>query len=138
MVVAVEEMVLAVAAGVLYWMIPKERDINASRYFEPDHVQSRTEEVILAFGEEDYETVDRYLSEEVREALRETSLETIRGYVCQDWGKFRSMGNLYMTEVRQRGRSYAIVEVNASSENVSVVFTLTFNEDMELYGFYVK
>lgn len=129
---------LAAAAGALYWMLPKQRDIYDSGAFDPALVERRAEEVIRLFGEEDYETLDGYFSEEVRKAFEETKIETVREYVAQDWGDFRSMGNMYMAEVRQMGKSFAIVQVNVSFENVSVVFTITFNEDMELYGFYVK
>ena len=48
------------------------------------------------------------------------------------------MGNIYMTEISEKGKSYAVVQVNVSFEKVSVVFTLTFNEAMEIDGFYVK
>lgn len=137
-VLAIVLAVLAAAAGLLYWMLPKERDISESSYFDSEDVVSLAEEVIRLFGEEKYEILEGYFTEEVREAFEETSIETVKEFVSRDWGKFRSMGNVYMTEVRQMGRSYAIVQVNVSFENVSVVFTLTFNEAMEVYGFYVK
>ena len=130
--------VLAAAAGTLYWLLPKERDISASAVFYPAYVESRAEEVIRLFGEEEYDTLDGYLSEEVRRVFGVAEMGMAREFVSPDWGEFRSMGNIYMTEISEKGKSYAVVQVNVSFEKVSVVFTLTFNEAMEIDGFYVK
>lgn len=90
------------------------------------------------FGEEEYDTLDGYLSEEVRRVFGVAEMGMAREFVSPDWGEFRSMGNIYMTEISEKGKSYAVVQVNVSFEKVSVVFTLTFNEAMEIDGFYVK
>ncbi len=130
--------VLAVAAGTVYWMLPKERNIEDSKVFDAAQVQSRAEEVIALFSAEEYETLEGYASEELREALAGTSFSVIRGYIGEDWGELQSMGRIYMVEIRERNKAYAAVQVNVSYENVNVTFTLSFNRQMELYGFYVR
>ncbi len=140
LIILMSVVLLAVAgtAGFLYWLFPKERDINASRDFDVETVKARAEEVILLFGSEDYEALDGYLSPEVREVFQDMPPAAVRQFIGEDWGDFCSMGNMYLTEVRQQGKSYAIVQVNVSYEKVGVTFTLTFKENMEVYGFYVK
>ena len=96
------------------------------------------EEVIALFSAEEYETLEGYASEELREALAGTSFSVIRGYIGEDWGELQSMGRIYMVEIRERNKAYAAVQVNVSYENVNVTFTLSFNRQMELYGFYVR
>ena len=128
----------AVAAGTVYWMLPKERNIEDSKVFDAAQVQSRAEEVIALFSAEEYETLEGYASEELREALAGTSFSVIRGYIGEDWGELQSMGRIYMVEIRERNKAYAAVQVNVSYENVNVTFTLSFNRQMELYGFYVR
>lgn len=130
--------VTAVAAGWLYWRIPKQSDIYKSKIFDAEEVQSLSEELILLFSEGDYDTFDKYLSEEMRPAFEQVPKETVKSYIGDDWGEMRNMGNSYMAEVREKGKSYAIIQMNVSYENVSVTFTLSFKDNMTLYGFYVK
>lgn len=126
------------AGGFIYWAIPKGRDINESRTFDTARVQECAEEVIRLVSVEDYEALDRCLTTEVRDALKKTSLPAIKQMVGEDWGDFRAIGSTYMTEISQMGRHYAVVQTNVSYENISVVFTLSFDEEMLLYGIYMK
>lgn len=131
-------LLLAAGAGGIYWWIPKQRDIGASRVFDAEAVEARAEEVILLFSSRDYGTLEGYFSPEVKKAFEGMPLDSVRQTVGDDWGEYYSMGNMYMAEIRQMGKSYAVVQVNVAYEKVSVTFTLTFNEAMEVYGFYVK
>lgn len=138
LILAAVLLVLGIAAGYLYWILPKGRDISKSRIFDAAEVQAQAEEVIRLFSEENYEKLDAMMTDEVREAIRESSYETIRGYIGDDWGKLINIGNAQLAELVQRGEHYALIQVNTSYEKVSVTYTLTFNEEMLLYGFYVK
>jgi len=129
---------LAVVLGLIYWMVPKAREIEDSKVFSEAEVRAKSEEVIRLVSEGDEETLEGMMSEEVREALRGTSIAEIKRLVSEDWGALHGIGSPYMTEIRQMGERYALVQVNASYDNVGVTFTLSFNEEMELYGLYMK
>ena len=43
-----------------------------------------------------------------------------------------------MSEIRQRGQRYAVVQVAVMYENVEVTYTITFDENMKLAGLYMK
>lgn len=129
---------LAAGAGLVYWALPKQRDINTSRVFDLETVEARAEEVILLFGRREYGTLENYLTQEVKKAFEDMPMESVRQMIGDDWGEFYSMGNMYLAEVSQMGKSYAVVQVNVSYEKVSVTYTMTFNEAMEVYGFYIK
>ena len=129
---------LAVAAGTVYWMLPKMSAIEDSRYFDAAKVRSSTEEVIRLFGEEEYGALEALASREMREVLEDTPLPGIRDFIGGDWGEPISMGNMYMAEIRERNRVYATAQVTVSYENVNVTYTISFNRQMELYGFYVR
>lgn len=130
--------VLALAAGFLYWWLPKSQDIYDSKVFEANQVEARSKEVIKVFSEGDREGFDACLSRELQDLLEQMSLEDIKGYVGEDWGALLNMGSAYMVEIREKGKNYAVVQINAAYENVGVTYTLTYNQEMELYGFYVK
>lgn len=129
---------LAVAAGTVYCMLPKMSAIEDSRYFDAAKVRSSTEEVIRLFGEEEYGALEALASREMREVLEDTPLPGIRDFIGGDWGEPISMGNMYMAEIHERNRVYATAQVTVSYENVNVTYTISFNRQMELYGFYVR
>lgn len=130
--------VLALAVGFLYWWLPKSQDIYNSKIFDAKQVEARSAEVIQAFSEGDRESFETYLTEELSGLLEQMTLEDIKAYVGQDWGSLLNTGSAYMAQIREKGRIYAVAQINASYENVSVTYTLFYDEDMKLDGFYVK
>ena len=52
--------------------------------------------------------------------------------ISNDFGKFISYGKIYTAEQKQLGVTYAVVQMNLSYENVSVTYTISFDEDMKL------
>ena len=49
-----------------------------------------------------------------------------------------TFGNIYLGEVVQMGKSYAVVQINATYENTGITYTLMFDKEMKLCAFYVK
>ena len=43
-----------------------------------------------------------------------------------------------MSEIRQNGQRYVVVQVAVTYENVNVTYTITFDENMKLAGLYMK
>ena len=130
--------VLAAGAGLLYWFLPKGYEITDSSVFDREELRTRAEEVVRLVSAEDQEGLDACFSQEMREAMGEITIDDIRRYIGEDWGELHAMGNAYMYEVVQKGEHMAVVQLNASYDNVSVTFTLMFDPKMELYGLYVK
>lgn len=58
--------------------------------------------------------------------------------LSSDWGNFQSFGNYYMADVKQMGRQLGIIQMNASYENTSVTYTISFDKEMKLAGLYIK
>ena len=75
---------------------------------------------------------------EMQPYLTEEKMEEAKKTIGDDWGTFRNFGKTYMTEIRQDGQSFAMVQMNASYDNVSVIYTLTFDAEMKLAGIYMK
>ncbi len=130
--------VLALSAGFLYWWLPKSLDIYDSTVFDSGQVEARSKEVINVFSEGDREGFDAYLSQELRDFLAQMSLDDIKGYMGEDWGALLNVGPAYMIQIREKGKDYAVAQINVSYENVSVTYTLTYDQEMELNGFYVR
>lgn len=130
--------ILAALAGFVYWALPKTRDIDGSREFDAKQVEEYTQKVIEAFSRGDYDALEEYYSPQMKESVTRQMLEELKPVIGEDWGEYRGLSAAYMAEVSQRGRLYVITQVNASYENVSVTYTLTFDSDMQLVGFYMK
>lgn len=130
--------VLALAMGFLYWWLPRNQDIYSSKVFDAEQVEVRSAEIIRVFSEGDRESFETYLSRDLSGLLEQMTLEDIKAYVGQDWGSLLNLGSAYMSQIKEKGRTYAVAQINASYDNVSVTYTLFYNEDMELDGFYVK
>ncbi len=135
---ALSALVLAVGGLAAWWMIPKQREIADSRFFTEDALLARTEEVLEVFNRNDYDGLRECFAPEVTEVLEMEALAKSRALISDDWGEFRSMGHAYMAELSQRGVHTAIVQVNAAYDNVGVTFTLLYDRNMNLVGFYMK
>ena len=138
MVLLIIAVVLTVLAVLVYWAFPKTRKIGDSGKFTTYVVEQYSTAVVDAFSKGDYDTLEGYYSREMQEAVTRQMLEELKPVIADDWGEYRGVGTAYMAEINQRGKAYVVVQMNASYENVSVTYTLTFNSKMELVGFYMK
>lgn len=101
-------------------------------------VEEQVKQVITELDSNDFETLRAGVTEAVQNVLSLKIMEDVRAKIGDDWGEFRSFGNIYMSEIRQRGQLYAAAQTTASYENVSVTYTILFDEDMKLAGLYMK
>lgn len=130
--------VLAVILYGVYWLLPKNMEIGSSGAFEQSMVEEQVKQVITELDSNDFETLRAGSTEAVQNVLSLKIMEDVRAKIGDDWGEFRSFGNIYMSEIRQRGQLYAAAQTTASYENVSVTYTILFDEDMKLAGLYMK
>lgn len=110
--------------------------------FSTEAVEEKTKQIIQAFQEENFQLLYDDGTENLKHALGGTysdaTWKAAKNQISSDWGQFVSYGNIYMGKVIQDGESYAVVQINVSYEKVSVTYTITFDADMGLDGFYVK
>lgn len=129
--------VLILVAGI-YWALPKSYEIGKSKVFNEEEVRAQSEKVISLVGEEDYEALKECSSDKMREFFDGDGLREAKKLFGTEWGAFQGIGNMYVAEVRQMGKSSAVAQFNASYENVSVTYTLVFDENMRLQGLWMK
>lgn len=137
-VLAIVLAVLAAAAGLVWWILPKAKYLSDSRIFSEEQVMERAEQVVDLFNKEDYEGLRPYLSHEMEEFMSENSIGEIKQYIGSDWGEMRNVGNVYLLEYSQMWQKYAMVQMTVSYENVGVTYTMNFDRDLKLAGFFVK
>ena len=125
---------IAVAA----WYLPKVNVIEASSIFTRADVEQKLVEVITLLDEDDYESLQAVSTSQMAKVLTEDYMSAAKQQLSEDFGGRTSVGTIYMQEVRQRGQYLAVCQVTSTYENVSVVYTITFDEDMKLAGLYMR
>lgn len=128
----------AVATALLYWMLPKGTDISESSTFVKEQVEAGVEEVINLLDDGAYDTLAENATEQMAGVLNDEDMDAAKQLVGDDWGARVELGTIYMQEVEQQGVHYVITQVAASYENVTVTYTITFDENMKLAGIYMK
>ena len=74
----------------------------------------------------------------MKNVLSDEILSDARALFPDEWGAFVAYGNAYTSEVVQMGNSMAVIQINATYEYTAVTYTLMFDENLNLCGFYVK
>jgi len=131
--------VILIAAGIIYWNMPKWSDISKSTVFDEEQVRAAAEEIITLYSDDEYEAVVAYMTDDMKEVLNAPTLALSKSQlVTEDFGELQSFGQMYISEAKQGRKMFAMVQVSVSYTNTSVMYTLTFDADMKLAGFYVK
>lgn len=130
--------VLAAVAVLVWWALPKMNYLSHSRVFSVEQVQERAELILGLFNEEDLSGMQPYLSEQMQEIMTEEGIEQIKLFIGPEWGAMNGIGNVYPTEISQMGKKYAVIQMTVSYEKVSATYTMTFDEELTLIGFYLK
>lgn len=131
-------MIGLLAAGI-YSFIPKTYEIDNNSIFNKDKVISQAEMIIGLIDKKEYDTVkNQYADAKMAKLMKETSITDAKERLGGEFGEFQSFTSVYTVEVKQMGRHFAVVQITALYEKQSVLYTISFNEDMKLAGLYMK
>ena len=128
--------VLLALISVAVWYLPKVNDIESSDVFVKADVEQKLVEVITLLDEDDYESLQAVSTSLMANVLTEVS--AAKQQLSDEFGGRISVGTIYMQEVRQMGQCLAVCQVTVTYENVSIMYTITFDEDMKLAGLYMR
>ena len=121
--------ILVLASVATYWMMPRTGSLEDSTLFDEATVKSQAEKVIGYINADDYESLQDV---KMKEIMTEERLSEAKEKVSDDWGAFKSMGDISTTTISKRGVNAAVAYVTATYENVEIHYTLAFDEDMKL------
>ena len=122
----------------VYWIFPKSYDIEQSRYFSKEQVETAMKETIELLDAGDYTALWERVTPKMQTLLNAETMDNVKGMLSDDWGERKLFGTVYMAELVQRNRHFAIGEITVTYENVSATYRLTYDEDMRLSGIYVR
>ena len=131
-------LILLVAAGILWWMLPKQIWLEDSKVFDKAKVQEQAEVVIDYLDEDNYTALQQLSDDKMSGLFKTDGLEQAKTIIGESWGAQKSVGNVYMVELTRRGKKSAIVQMHVEYEKVNVMYTIYFNERMELEGLWMQ
>ena len=138
-ILAIIFVILFLVAMLVWWALPKQKFLSDSKTFSEELVQERAELILELFNQKDYAALQEYQIEQMQELMVEETMEQMKAqYIGSDWGEMRNIGNIYSVEISQMGKKYATIQMTVSYENVNVTYTMTFDEDLKLAGFYMR
>ncbi|NBJ93797.1 DUF3887 domain-containing protein [Parablautia muri] len=122
----------------VFWMLPKSFDIEQSKYFSKEQVEAAMKETVALLDAEDYAALQEGAIPQMESILNAETMNDAKKLLSDDWGERKQFGAVYMVELVQGSRHYAVGEIVVTYENVSATYRLTYNEDMCLTGIYVR
>lgn len=138
-------LVMVIAAALIaglfligYWNIPRTADIDNSEYFDKEQVENTVKQTVDLLDTDDYDTLRENADKKMKKILNKETMDTVKKAISEDWGDREKFGTVYMAEIVQGNKHYVVTEIMVVYENVSVVYRLTYDQDMKLAGVYVR
>lgn len=131
-------MALVFLALLVYWMLPKSADIGQSRYFNREQVEAAMKETIELLDAGDYAALQENAIPQMQSVLNAETMGGARGALSDDWGERKQFGAVYMVELIQGNRHFAVGEIKVGYENTGITYRLTYDEKMRLAGIYMR
>lgn len=130
--------ILILLGSLVYWIFPKTADIEQSRYFNKEQVEAAMKETVELMDAGDYKALQESAISKMKPYLTEKTVDEIRRTLSDDWGERKQFGSVYMVELIQAGKHFAVGEMTVTYENISVTYRLTYDENMRFAGVYVR
>lgn len=132
--------ILVILGAVAIWTMPKSYDLEKSEIFEETIVLERTDEIIALLDKEDYTALQEYADEKMKTFFQgdAPAMTEAKATLGDELGENQGCTSQYLTELRQGGKRYAMIQVVVQYENRSVTYTITYDKDMKLSGLYMK
>lgn len=136
--------VTAVVLGVVllgfyvWWIFPKPYTIENNALLSKETVSARVETMVSLLDANDFETLQAEAVDELWNVLTQEVIDKVRIPMSDDWGKRLSIGTTYVQGIKQKGEILIVTQTDVMYENISVVYTITFDENLNLAGIYMR
>ena len=128
--------VILFMAALSWWMIPKPVALGDSP--SQEEITASVENVIELLNKNDFETLRSISTEKLQPVLTQETIDKVRQNIADDWGEMQSIGKVYLQGIKQKGRFMIVTQVDVIYEQVSTVYTISFDKDLRLEGLYMR
>lgn len=130
-------MTAALITGGIYFTVFSQNDPQKDNLSD-NTVLNLTSEVIERFSSGDYEEIILLCDDKMKSLLSPERLQKIKEQTMPDAGAFLKTENGDPVRITEKDLSYTTVQSKAQYENQTMIFTLSWNDQQELCGFYLK
>lgn len=109
--------------------------------FDAAEVKERAKEIIELINAGDYDTLaESWWSAQMKAAIPAEKLKSDIGPIIDELGAFEAFDKEAVTGSTDKDteQDFAVVIIKAKYENRSAQYTISFNKDMKVAGFYIK
>lgn len=130
--------IICLFAVFAWWLFPKPREIGTSGIYTKEILEEKTLQVISLLDQNDFDALRTDASDEMQAVLTPAQIDQVRDQLSDDWGEGISVDIFSTQEIKQQGKLYAAAQAMAIYENLTVIYTVSFDKEMRLSGLYMK
>ena len=131
-------LVIICLLSIVYWLLPKGKDIADSKYFNHEQVEAAMKQTIELLDAKDYAALQKSAIPQMESILNEETIEDVKNGISENWGERKQFGTAYIAELIQGNTHFAVGEITVTYENVSVTYRLTYDQNMQFAGIYMR
>lgn len=108
--------------------------------FDEEQVKEKAQEIAASMDAGDYEGVIGMMEKDLQDKITPDQLQAVMEQNFGDRGEFEKYKSAAVIgqKVKETDADLAVVVLVAEFENQKATYTITFNTDMEMTGFYIK
>lgn len=108
--------------------------------FDKDEVGTAAQEIVGLATSGDYDSIIAAMRDDLKGAVTADQLRDGWASIYEKAGAFDSITKLSMggTSDQTTGEEYAVVQVLVKHENASLLYTISFDQNLALVGLYLK
>lgn len=125
-------------AAFAWWLFPKASTVGTSGIYTKEVLEEQALRMVSLLDQNDFDALRADATEEMQSVLTQAQIDQIRDQLSDDWGESVSVEVYTVQEIKQQGKSYAAAQVLAAYENVTILYTISFDQEMRLAGIYMK
>lgn len=129
-------LIVLLIAVYIWWLLPKPAELKTD--FSQEEISAEVQRVIEMLDQNDFEALQEAAVEELRTVLTQDTIDKVRQDISNDWGGRQSFGHVYVQGAKQWGKYIIVTQTDVIYENISVVYTISFDEELRLTGLYIR
>lgn len=106
--------------------------------FDQTTVEETAKQAITYLDEGEYQSVTDMVASDLQDALSADILEEAFTKNCADRGAFKEYESTAVVGQKVDGADMAVAVIATQYEDQKIIYTISFNTDMEISGFYFK
>lgn len=134
--VGVVLLLLLSLAAYIRWLLPMPAALSED--YTQEEISAEVQRVIELLDQNDFAALQEVSVDKIRGAMTQETIDKVRQGISDDWGSRQSFGRVYAQGAKQRGEYIIVTQTDVIYENISVVYTISFDRELRLAGLYMR